>query len=58
MVAVECYADTMLVNLLGVPKRRVRHVRNKGNVLHALRTEKASMGVIDADPGAAQPREL
>jgi len=57
MIYVECNADEALVRAL-VPRQRVKHKANKGDVVNAVRKSEGSTGVIDEDPGRAQPTEL
>jgi len=58
MVYVECYADKLLVQVLGVPDHLVLHARCKGNVMNGLRRVPCGLGMVDEDPGAAQPQEM
>ena len=54
MIAVECYADTRLVLALGATKASVKHAKGKGHVLDILRDGKATLGIVDEDPGASE----
>lgn len=57
MLFVECYPDELLVRILGVPRRAIRHACGKGNIFNRLRQLEAGTGLIDEDPGAFQPPE-
>ena len=58
MIAVECYADEKLVGILGVGKKQIRHEGCKGNIFRKLKKESSGTGLVDQDPGSAQPGEL
>jgi hypothetical protein len=57
MLYVECYADELLAQVLGVPRREVRHECGKGNIFRRLRQLEAGKGLVDEDPSACQPAE-
>ncbi len=50
VIAVECNADRSLLEVLGVPRRRIRHAGNRGEVCNFLARGIASTGLIEADP--------
>ena len=58
MIAVECFADEILVRPMGIRVARITHQKGKGNVVNAVVRGHASAGVIDQDPDSAQPSEL
>jgi hypothetical protein len=58
MIAVECYADTRLVLTLGATAASVHHAKGKGQVLDILRRGRASVGVVDEDPGSTEYPEM
>ena len=58
MFYVECNTETTLLKTLGIPRRKIRHVHGKGNVCNLLKKQKNSIGIIDEDPGSAQPTYL
>ncbi len=55
MIFVECNVDFTLVKSLGVSKKEITHSHCKGNVCNKLRKSNKSKGMVDDDPGAAQP---
>jgi hypothetical protein len=55
MIFVECDADKILVSSLGVKRKEIKHANSKGNVCNQLQKRKRSKGLIDEDPGSAQP---
>ena len=57
-VFVECYPDAAVVGALGVARKRLRHERCKGEVVKKVLKLGSAVGVIDEDPGSAQPRDL
>ena len=57
-VLVECYPDEALMRALGVPRKRLRHEHCKGDVVNRLRKLPLAIGMVDEDPGSAQPRDL
>lgn len=58
MIHVECYADEVLVRALGVARRDIRHEGTKGDVVNAVRRAREGVGLVDEDPGSAQPGDL
>lgn len=58
MIAVECYADTKLVQTLGVRSRDICHARGKDKVLATLRTTQVGLAIVDEDPRSAQCPEM
>ncbi len=62
LVLVECKPDALLVKMamerLGF-SLPIRHYGGKGRVVRALvNRHKGSVGIIDKDPGSAQPKQL
>jgi len=58
LILVECNPDEFFLTRLGFSKKNVRHVVGKGNVVKKLNRERNLIGLIDEDPGSAQPKEL
>ena len=58
MIAVECFADEILVRSMGIRVAGITHQKGKGNVVNAVVRGHASAGVIDQDPDSTQPSEL
>lgn len=58
MIYLECEADKILVNVLGVPRKEIKHVFGKGNVCNNLKRNKNSKGLMDDDPLSYQPRHI
>jgi hypothetical protein len=57
-VLVECDADEAVLLALGVPKRQLLHFGGKGEVVKRVLKLDCAIGVIDEDPGSAQPADL
>jgi len=57
-VLVECYPDEMVLRVLGVPAKQLRHERCKGEVVKRVLKFDCATGLIDEDPSSAQPRDL
>ena len=59
MILVECRPDqTLLRNLLDVPKREIVHAQNKPQLLARLSKITNTMAMVDEDPLANQPAYL
>ena len=60
MIYVECKPDQILVQVVtGLPIRQVIHeLQGKGRVVYQVRRGSHSVGLVDEDPGATQPRLL
>jgi hypothetical protein len=58
MIFVECLPDRLLVEMVGVSKREVRHAGNKSRVCKMLERNPGSKGMVDEDPGSYQPSYL
>jgi hypothetical protein len=58
MIAVECYADELLILKMGFPRKSIKHARGKGRVLNKIKNCPGAIGVVDEDPGMGQPDEL
>jgi hypothetical protein len=58
LVVVECYKDKELMHRLGIPGHQVIHEFGRSRVLGRVRRISGSIGIIDEDPDAGQPREL
>lgn len=57
-VFVECNPDETLAIALGVRRRAVVHGGDKGRVAKRLRENRAVVGLVDEDPGSAEPPTL
>lgn len=57
-IAVECYADEVVLRELGVPRKQVLHEARKGEVFNWLKRTRDAVGMVDEDPDSAQPRDL
>ena len=57
-VLAECYPDVALLGALGVPRKQLRHERCKGEIINRLKKLPGAIGLVDEDPGSAQPRDL
>ena len=55
---VECYPDTALIRILGVPKQQLCHESCKGEVVKRVLKSDSAIGLIDEDPASVQPRDL
>lgn len=60
MIYVECKPDAILVQVVtGLPIRQVIHeIKGKSGVLNQMQSRNNSVGLVDEDPGATQPRSL
>lgn len=54
-IAIECKPDEALVKSLGFSKKQITHSANKGDVFRFLEKNSASVGIVDQDPGSANP---
>ncbi|MEI9919581.1 MAG: hypothetical protein WDO14_12350 [Bacteroidota bacterium] len=57
-IALECKPDERLVMGLGVPRKKVLHQNDKGDVCNFLQKSIGNIGLIDEDPNGSQPRLL
>jgi hypothetical protein len=58
MLHLECKADETLARKLGRTRKECIHHNDKGRVCNALERGTSSVGMIDEDPGSAQPPYL
>ena len=58
IIYVECKHDFKLVDVLGIPKKKIKHVAGKGNVCRVLKKKGNSVGMVDEDPDCPQPSYL
>jgi|WetSurMetagenome_2_1015567.scaffolds.fasta_scaffold1394492_1 hypothetical protein len=54
----ECNPDEVLARVVGVPRRAIVHSHGKGRVSKHLDRQSGVSGLVDEDPGSAQPRTL
>ncbi|MDZ7313714.1 MAG: hypothetical protein ONB45_20835 [candidate division KSB1 bacterium] len=55
MIYLECEPDKVLVSVLGIPSKEIKHAHSKGNVCNKLAKSSHSKGLVDEDPPSAQP---
>jgi len=58
MIYVECKADKIVIENLGVLKEEICHCGGKGRVMLKLTKGEKNCGLIDEDPGCPQPKIL
>ncbi len=58
MLLLECKPDEVLARRLGLVRREIVHHNDKGRVCNALKRTEGQIGMIDEDPGSAQPPYL
>lgn len=58
IINLECKPDERLVMCLGIRRKEIRHHNDKGQVCNALKKSEEQRGLIDEDPGSAQPTYL
>lgn len=54
----ECYADEALAMALGVSRKAIIHNPGKGSVAKQLAKQSSVIGLVDEDPGSAEPTTL
>lgn len=54
-IALECYPDETLVKTLGYVRKQIYHQNSKGGVINFLKKNPGSVGIVDEDPGSANP---
>lgn len=52
---VECHPDERLLRTLGVPRKEIKHWRDKGRVCKHVQKTNGVLGLIDEDPAKTQP---
>ena len=58
MIYIECYADELLIEILGISSKNIEHSHGKGNVCKKLKSKRNSVGMVDADPQTEGPRYI
>jgi len=58
VIYLECKPDEILTARLGVPKKERKHCHDKGRVCRMLMKGRGLTGLMDEDPGCAQPRYI
>jgi len=58
MIYVECKADKVLIENLGILKEEIYHCGGKGRVMSKLLKGEKNYALIDEDPRSPQPRSL
>ena len=58
MLLLECKPDEVLARRLGLTRKACVHHNDKGRVCNALKKSSGYTGMIDEDPGSAQPPYL
>ena len=54
-IVLECKPDEALVKSLGYTRKMITHQPNKGAVINYLKSNPGAIGIVDEDPGAANP---
>ena len=57
-IVLECKPDEALVKALGYSRKMVTHQPNKGAVINYLDKNPGVIGIVDEDPGAANPNYM
>ena len=57
-VLIECNADKIFIQVLGIPKRNIEHAGGKGNICRKLSRFGKYIGLMDEDPNTIQSRYL
>lgn len=57
-VLVEYNADEAVLRALGVPRKQLLHFGGKYELLKKLKERTHDVGMVDEDPGKAQPRDI
>ena len=58
MLLLECTPDETLARHMGCPRRHYLHLNGKGRICLRLQKSMCDIGLMDEDPGSAQPRYL
>ena len=58
MLFLECSPDATLARTLGVPRQEIIHSSGKGKVARNLQKRPGVSGMVDQDPGSAEPEAL
>jgi len=54
-LVLECNPDEALMKALGYTRKMITHQPNKGQVINYLEKNPAAIGIVDEDPGSANP---
>ena len=54
-IVLECKPDEVLIKSLGYTRKMITHQPNKGAVINYLQRNPGVIGIVDEDPGAANP---
>ncbi len=54
-IVLECNPDEVFLKCLGFFKKQIIHQPNKGQVINYLKKNPGSIGIVDEDPGVANP---
>ena len=54
-IVLECKPDEAFVKTLGFSRRNIIHQPNKGAVFNYLKKNPGAIGLVDEDPGSANP---
>jgi len=57
-IYLECKPDEKLMMALGITRKEITHANDKGRVCNYLKNSENCIGLIDEDPGKAQPSYL
>lgn len=58
MLLLECYPDEVLARALGIDRQSIRHSHGKGKLSQSLGKLNGVVGMVDEDPGSAEPATL
>lgn len=58
MIYTECNADTLLIKVLGIPKKKFIHLGGKPQVCKRLEKQEKCKGLVDEDPNRIQSSYL
>ena len=54
-IALECKPDETLIKILGYNRKMITHQPNMGQVINYLEKNPGAIGIVDEDPGSANP---
>jgi len=54
-IVLECKPDEALIKSLGYTRKMITHQPNKGQVINYLKKNPDTVGIVDEDPGSANP---
>jgi hypothetical protein len=54
-IVLECKPDETLLKSLGYTRKMITHQPSKGEVINYLKRNPGAIGIVDEDPGSANP---